>query len=252
MTARTYPKDLAQALAAEYVLGTLRGRARQRFASACATDPALAAIVRRWEDALTPLALTVAPIEPPARVWQAIEARIAPSTAAPQAASIAPPRPGSSAALGLGAFWSSLGFWRAFGTLAGGLATVLLAAFLWIGRAPAEDPMFVAVLMAQDSVPRVVVSMHPRGLLEVRMVKPWPRAGEHALELWAVAQDGAPRSLGMVRNEMGETVIHVKMSDPRMQGIIAIALSLEPPGGSPHGTPSGPVLCRGMVAGLRT
>jgi len=93
-----------------------------------------------------------------------------------------------------------------------------------------------------------VVSMHPRGLLEVRMVKPWPRAGEHALELWAVAGDGAPRSLGMVRNEMGKTMIHVKMSDPRMQGITAIALSLEPPGGSPQGTPSGPVLCRGMVA----
>jgi anti-sigma-K factor RskA len=244
MTARTYPPNLAHALAGEYVLGTLRGRARQRFAAACAADPALAAIVSRWEEGLTPLALGVSPIEPPARVWRAIEARIAPSAAAQQ--------PASAVLAQAGSFWSSLGFWRAFGTLAGGLATVLLAAFLWVGRAPAGDPMFVAVLAAQDSVPRAVVSMHPRGLLEVRMVKPWPRAGEHALELWAVSRDGAPRSLGMVRNEMGNTMIHVKMSDPRMQGITAIALSLEPPGGSPQATPSGPVLCSGMVAGLHT
>jgi len=91
--------------------------------------------VRLWEDGLTPLVLRVAPVEPPARVWQAIEARIAPS-AVP--ASAMAPQPGG--------FWSNVGFWRAFATLAGGLATVLLAAFLWTGRAPAGDPMFVAVM----------------------------------------------------------------------------------------------------------
>jgi anti-sigma-K factor RskA len=46
---RRAPGELAQALAAEYVLGTLRGRARRRFEAMVAHDASLAETVARWE-----------------------------------------------------------------------------------------------------------------------------------------------------------------------------------------------------------
>jgi anti-sigma-K factor RskA len=221
--------ELAHALAAEYVLGTLRGRARKRFEAIQRSDPEVAAIVRLWEDGLTPLAGRVVPVEPPARVWKTIEARISPAKRESPA---------------------SVGLWRAFGMVSAGLASVLFAFFLFVSSGPSSDPMFVAVLTAPDSVPRMVVSMHSPDLLRVRMVKPWAGAAMEgkALELWVIPKQGAPRSLGMVANAMGDTLIKVAASDPRVQDANALAISMEPPGGSPTKQPTGPVLCSGMVA----
>ena len=70
----------AATAAAEYVLGTLDAAARARFADALAHDDALRAEVHRWERRLAPLAGAVAPIEPPARVLDAIRERIAGGT----------------------------------------------------------------------------------------------------------------------------------------------------------------------------
>ena len=148
---RKIPASLAHALAAEYVLGTLRGRARERFAGIARADPQVMGIVHRWEAGLCPLGEHIEPVEPPARVW----GRIAERTGhAPTAIT----------------FRTSLGFWRSLGLLAGGVASVLLAAFLYISGSPRGDPMFVAVLTAPDTVPHTVVSMPSPGMLRVRMV----------------------------------------------------------------------------------
>jgi anti-sigma-K factor RskA len=229
---RRLSPELTHALAAEYVLGTLRGRARARFEAIVRADPDAAAIVRQWEDGLTPLAGRVVPVEPPGRVWKNIEARLSPARTAPTA---------------------SVGFWRAFGMVSAGLASVLFAFFLFISGGPRGEPVFIAVLTAPDSVPRMVVSMHSPDVLRVRMVKPWGGAAMEgkALELWVIPRQGAPRSLGMVVNEMGDTLIKVSASDPRVQDVNALAVSMEPPGGSPTKQPTGPVLCSGMVAPVR-
>ena len=225
---RKLSHDLAHALAAEYVLGTLRGRARQRFEAIARADPAVAAAVRRWEAEFAPLLDRVPAVEPPARVWRGIEARI--GTSAPASAG----------------FWSSVGFWRSFGLLAGGVASVLLAAFLYISGGPRGEPMFVAVLTAADSDPRMVVSMHSE-MLRVRMVKPWKDTQGKGLELWVLPKDGPPRSLGMVDNRMGDTMLPIRPSDPRVRGANAIAVSLEPMTGSPTGSPTGPVPYHGKL-----
>ncbi len=44
--------------------------------------------------------------------------------------------------------------------VSGGVATVLLAFLLWTFSGPSAEPDFVAVLMAPDAAPRMVVSMH--------------------------------------------------------------------------------------------
>lgn len=230
---RKLSADLAHALAAEYVIGTLRGRARRRFQALMREDAAVAAIVQRWEVDLTPLAERLTPVEPPARVWREIEARITP-----------PARGASAAPAGVGP-------WRAFGFLAGGIASVLLAAFLWLSQGPRGEPLFVAVLNTAEAEPRMVVSMHQPDILRVRVVRPWDAMEGKGLELWVLPKDGAPRSLGMVTNAKGDTIIHITSADPRVQGAQALAISMEPPGGSPTRQPTGPVLCSGPIAPVR-
>src|SRR5687767_10915765 len=128
---RKLSHDLAHRLAAEYALGTLRGRARARFEAIARADPEVEAIRRQWEAAFAPFAERVPAVEPPARVWAQIEERIA-------------DRRGPKGA------WSSLAFWRSFGLMAGGVATVLVAAFLSLsgGGAPRGDPAMLAVLIS--------------------------------------------------------------------------------------------------------
>ena len=219
--------NAAQQLAAAYALGTLRGPARRRFERMARQDETLRKLVDRWQVELATLADNVPAVDPPERVWREIEGRISPA------------RPDRSS------------FWRAFGLVAGGLATVLLAFFVWISSGPRGEPLFVAVLTAQDSGPRVVVSMHEPDLMTVKLVKPWANTEGKSLELWVLPTEGAPRSLGLVSNAGGETRIRIRSSDARMQGATALAVSLEPAGGSPTRAPTGPVLCSGAIAPVR-
>lgn len=228
---RTLSATLADALAAEYVLGTLRGRARSRFEALADSDRATAAAVARWEAALAPLAERIAPQQPPARVWKAIEARIQGRGAAPVA--------------------TGAGFWRALGLTSTGLAAVLLVAFLAFAPRPPDDPLFVAVVTAPDSSPHMVISMHEPDLLRVRTVKPWAGTEGRSLELWVLPRSGAPRSLGLVSNVPGDTLIRIAPADPRVRDANALAVSLEPPGGSPTRLPTGPVLGSGVIAPAR-
>src|SRR5437868_1267460 len=64
------------ALAAQYVLGTLSPAARNRMARLARDDESAAAALRSWEERLLPLAESVPPVSPPAGVWPAILDRI--------------------------------------------------------------------------------------------------------------------------------------------------------------------------------
>jgi anti-sigma-K factor RskA len=217
--------DAADALAAEYVLGTLRGPARTRFAKIASRDPVAAEAMRRWETAFAPLAGRVPGVEPAEKVWRTIESRIA----APRTMSTSP-------------------FWRPFALITGGMASVLLAFFLYVSIVPPSEPMFVSVLTSPDNTPRLMVSMYKPDIVRVKMMKPWKDMPGKGLELWVIPAEGHPRSLGMVSNDAPETMIHVAENDPRVQGAKALAVSMEPMGGSPTGQPTGPVLCSGLIA----
>jgi len=237
-------REALHALAAEYVVGTLRGRARRRFESITREDREAREILESWQSQLTPLAERVQPVEPPARVWSAIESRIGSKTGdRPRFSDAGDEKRGLSPVF-------ELGFWRTLGMLASGLAAVLAVAFLWTTPARDAEPDFVAVLTASDSVPRMVVSMHDASELRVRVVKSWKGTEGKSLELWALPKNGAPRSLGLVANER-DTRLRVSASDARLLSANAFAVSLEPRGGSTTGAPTGPVLCSGAIAGTR-
>lgn len=222
--------DLRNALAAEYVLGTLRGRARQRFTRLLEVDSALGEIVSRWETFLTPLAEGIRPVEPPSRVWEQIEKRI--SRRAPVQATES--------------WWESLAFWRNWGLAASGLAAALLVAFLVVRPEPPVQPAMVAVLSTPENVPRMIIE-HRKNELMVKVVKPWSNLTKEDLELWVIPTQGAPRSLGVVSYDKDS---HIKLAnlDLKLADGAAFAISKEPKGGSPTGAPTGPVLCSGAIA----
>ena len=68
--------QLLDELAAQYVLGTLRGRARVRFEKLCEREAEAAQSLRRWEDRLVGLVSEVHPVKPPAHVWKQIQQRL--------------------------------------------------------------------------------------------------------------------------------------------------------------------------------
>jgi len=76
--------DDRDALAAEYVLGTLSADERDQAEALLAIDPGFAEIVRVWERRLGELNVMVEAVEPPPGVWDKIKTEtVEPDTAAP-------------------------------------------------------------------------------------------------------------------------------------------------------------------------
>ena len=221
--------DRAGALAAEYVLGTLRGRARQRFERVARTNRALADAVREWEERLLPLAEALPPVVPPAHVWRAVQTRIG--------ATPAPRTP----------FWSSLGLWRALAGAA--LAAVVVLSTVLLRPAPERpEGALVVVLAGSDAKPALVASADRLGrYLSVKAVGRLDVPADRALELWMLPQGGNPRSLGLLDAAGTARVLLAAPADEALRSIPALAVSLEPRGGSPTGLPTGPVLYTGAV-----
>lgn len=228
---------VADRLAAEYVLGTLRGPARRRFDALLPAHPALRAAVWRWQDALLPLATSVAPVQPSARVWAAIEARLFNERHAAGGMPAPPAR-----------WWQRLLPWRA----ATGLAT---AAALALGVAltlpkPAEPPVVVVLAPADAAAAGALskarfvasVSADGRGLV-LRPIEALALGPQRVLELWAVPGRGAPRSLGVVAADGATRVIRAEL----LRDTAAFAVSVEPAGGSPTGAPTGPIISVGKL-----
>ena len=220
---------LADRLAAEYVLGTLRGPARRRMAALLPAHPALRAAVDGWQDRLMSLAVAVKPVQPSERVWARLEQRLF------GAARDAAPR----------SLWQRLGLWQ--GGFA--LATVAALAFgLLLAHPRPVAPPIVIVLGANPDAQGIaptsfVASVTPDG--RALVLKPLAAAApsDRSYELWSVPPAGAPRSLGVVHDDRATTVLRTKL----LEGTAAFAVSLEPRGGSPSGAPTGPVVSVGKL-----
>lgn len=226
--------ERADAVAGEYVLGTLRGRARTRFESLARSQRSVADALRRWQERLLPLAETLPPVEPPAHVWAAILARVS------EGAVSSPRLP----------LWARVGWWRGL-ALASVTIAVVLAVALFRPAAERPEGSLVVVLAGQDAKPALIAATDRSSrYLTVTAVAPLTVAGDRALELWMLPAQGNPRSLGLVLPAGHARVALPASADQALRDIPALAISLEPKGGSPTGLPTGPVLYSGRVQRL--
>jgi anti-sigma-K factor RskA len=223
------------ALAAQYVLGTLSRAARARVVRLARGNETVAAALRAWENRLLPLAESLPPVAPPERVWPAILARI-------------------QGQRGSGSIWANLGLWRGL-TLAGFATAVALAVVILAPRPETPMESMVVVLAGQDARPALLVSADRSGrTLLIKAVAPVLPTSDRVLQLWALPQQGNPRSLGLIpASGAASNVVRLDLTAPAgqaLQNIPALAVSLEPPGGSPTGLPTGPVLYTGPIQRL--
>ncbi len=238
--------ELADRLAAEYVMGSLRGPARRRFEVLLPAHPSLRNAVREWQDRLMPLTLSIAPKAPSAEVWKRIEAQIG---GAPPGLTEA----ASKTAVEAVSWWRGLVFWRGLS----GLATAAVLGLLVMVNTPGPAQAPVVVVLSSTTVnadgnavpASFVASISGDGRAVV--TKPLLNVslqGDRVLELWAVpgaeGGKGGPKSLGLISSSAASVVQKNKVP----VGTSALAVSLEPPGGSTTGAPSGPVLFVGKLS----
>ncbi len=216
---------LGEKLAGEYVLGTLHGAARARFEALLKDDARLRALVVEWEERLAPLAEALPPVAPPARVWRRLKQRIVQTHA--RRASL----------------WRRVEFWRPVGLAA---SVVAVALILYIGVVPQVSvPRNIAVLSNEQSQPAWLVSFAPGArLLTIKPLAPQTLGTNQAFELWALPRGGQPHSLGLVPVQ-GSALVLSQGQQQLLSDVNALAVSLEPAGGSPTGLPTGPVLYQG-------
>ena len=111
--------------------------------------------------------------------------------------------------------------------------------------------MLVATLVPSGDAPAAMARLDPAaGALVIRIALPEEEA--RVPELWLVPGDGVPRSLGVIEGG-GADGLRVPLD--RLGGVApapgdALAVSLEPPGGSPTGAPTGPVVASGALVEL--
>jgi len=224
---------LRRMLAAEYVLGTLRGPARRRFERLARADATLRAEQHFWEARLNLLASRVKPVAPAPTVWIALPRRIQSGNPVPlRKPAAAPPRP-----VPMRRIWAGM---------AVAAAVVVAVVMNRQGIAPVPQPppavqasALVAQLKIPDSTMQWSVRFTPGGEMNVSASGDYPQLGAHSMELWWLSPQG-PVALGLLPVQ-GEG----RMTLPKGMaggGEIKLAVSLEPQGGSPTGKPTGPVL----------
>jgi anti-sigma-K factor RskA len=212
MSPQDHP-EIIDPLAAEYVLGTLRGSARRRFEKWRSTFPQVEVRCRFWEESLLPLARDLRPVRPPARVWQGIRARL----------NLASSGPG----------------WRR-GPLLAVAASVLLVVGLsvllyWRGISPRPIEIATIATPAGGQVWEVDVY---RGRLVVHAGQLPPHPTDREYELWALPTGGKPVSLGLLPGS-GSTQRSLTVAQQQaLASATQVAVTLEPLGGSPTGQPT--------------
>lgn len=213
-------------LASEYVLGTLRGRAKQRFERWMVESSLVRREVWYWEDKLGKLSDAVPEEKPPLRVWSNIESRLWPRQL----------RKTRSLAAWL---WPA---WSAFASVAALVMVVLLV------QQPQPQPtdnrlLSGAVVQPNVKDPLWLVSGHGASdTLSLRPVAASQAETGKDYELWIVPESGNPISLGVI--PVGN-VYQVSLTPVTRAALInsrTLAISLEPTGGSPTGAPTGPIL----------
>jgi anti-sigma-K factor RskA len=229
MPPHALPPDDDDILAGEYALGVLQGEAREAFARRLAEHPGLAENVRFWEEHFAQLTEEIAPVAPPQHVLARIENSL--FTSRQQST-----RP---------SLWDSLGFWRGL-AVASLVAVVAIGAWNFRPQEQVPGQALVAEVVGEQGLVKLVAFYdEAKGELRINRTE-GTAAADRSFELWLIAGQDAPVSLGVLPAETpSRHTIPVALRGKFPNGVLAI--SDEPQGGSPTGAPTGAVLATGKL-----
>jgi anti-sigma-K factor RskA len=267
------PHDLAEDLydgedltAAEYALGVLNHEERAAAEARSERDPAFAREILAWVIRFAPLIDRITPVEPSPGLWARIEEaleRLKPQVAAiSEPASATPIRdartPANDAAP------RGLMLWRAWAIGASAIAAaailvVTLHMATPVGGAPGPSllarvggpaPTLVATLgLTQGGAAAVTVAYDPnQSTIYAAPDADFSIPRARSAELWLIPSDGKPRPMGVIDPAKPATMPMPPEFKTLARAKVTLAISIEPPGGSPTGLPTGPVVATGKFA----
>lgn len=229
-------------LAASWALGLAEGAELDRGARLYREDAEFRAEADGWTARLAPLLEEVEGVVPPGALWTEISRSLG---AEPGANDNAP------------LLERQLRLWR--GVTA--MMTAVAAAFAMLllfrpaervvvpGSPPVAAAAPLVAMVGEDQDQMMVVAnwdpVQRRLVLAVAGDMPVDRGKSH--ELWVIPGDGTPHSLGtMPAGRMMHMDLAEQIAELLRQGS-KIAITVEPPGGSPTGSPTGPVMWSGKL-----
>lgn len=229
---------------AEYVLGVLDADARAAVEREMASDPKAAAEVARWQVHLLPLAEDVVAVPPHDRVWARIQGELGAATTLVRESE-------SEARRG---WWNSLSVWRGFAFGAAAVAVACIIALVLLPRttitpppAPAVAYMASTLTQSNGQVGWTATMDLQHARIIVVPAKPQAITSGRAPELWLIPAGQKPIAVGMITAKAPTTISLGAALVARLGPTAALAVSVEPPGGSPTGQPTGPVIAKGMI-----
>jgi anti-sigma-K factor RskA len=221
------PED--ELLAAEYALGVFDGADRALVEQRIVRDRGFAHLVAAWEQRLAPWAAEIPEMLPAPHIWDRIAGALPPQ----------PPRSG---------LWQNLAFWRGFSFAAGAFAATCIAALVYFGTFTQTEPLVATIegggqrhFVATVDLKRGTVAIVPAAFRADATRVP---------ELWLIPPDGRPRPVGLLRADAPVTLTLSGDLAGLAKNNAVLAVSLEPPGGSTTGLPTGPVVGSGKLTKL--
>jgi anti-sigma-K factor RskA len=225
---------------AEYVLGVLDADARADVEREIASSEAAAAAVDLWRRLLLPLAEEIAPREPPAQVWLRIRSTL--QLDAPARGQRRDGHPG---------IWESLRFWQRLSLATSVLAAACIVALVLLvvsHPAPAVPYMASTLTQTDGRIGWTATMDLEKARLIIVPAAPRSFATGRAPELWLIAKGEKPIAVGMISPDRPVTLTLGPGLRSRVGPTAVLAVSVEPPGGSPTGQPTGPVIAKGAIA----
>lgn len=236
--------DDKQALAFEYVLGTLGSEERKAFVEQMSTDEALAEAVRYWEANLMPDPESVQPVAPKPDTFKQIQATLNKRSAPLVQEEKAP------------GFWEKLLPWKTATAFAFAMlmvvSTVLVNNSLDQGRlsgSPNAD--YVAVLVNEDDEPVLTALTASDGSKLWLKWENWKSPEGHSLQLWSQSRrDGEIRPLLVFEGSEQQEVALDQATWRLIKDSSHLIITREESGGSPLDEPSEQVIATGICIRL--
>ena len=224
---------------AEYVLGVLDADTRAEVAHEVLVSGEAATAVALWQRRLIPLTDAIGDVAPAPYVW----ARIHDALQLDAPARVTPRK----------GLWDNLQLWHWLGIGASMVAATLAVVVSLPRLAPTAivvNAGYMASTIQQDNGSTGWTAT--MDLQHARMVvvpaTPVAFAQGRAPELWLIPAGGKPISVGMIARDKPTTLALDPALLARLGPTAALAVSVEPLGGSPTGQPTGAVVAKGAIS----
>ncbi len=223
---------------AEYVLGVLDADTRAAVAREIEASAEAALAVALWQRRLTPMTEVLPDVAPSEEVWTRIRQGLGWNV---------PHRPAQAAP-----FWTNARPWR---WISLGAALVAAACVVLLLRAPVREvqrPAYVALMVSSIRQDDGVTDWTATMDLDRKQIVVVPTATAaiprgRSTQLWLIPAGHAPISVGVFTPDTTNVLPLSPELLTQLGPTAALAVSVEPTGGSPTGQPTGPVVAKGAI-----